>query len=351
MKKIKEKIQNTEKNRLVTFSLSTGVIFGLIFGYIAIAFLISNSINLPFMQMSDANKGVDFSTANLTNKVEAYLDANFLSSYGATAKVKNFTKLQDITIMNIDIMQNGSAISTGEVYATNDGQMIVIGAIYNMSQKVEIPSANSGTTTAKIPKSEMPDVKLFVMSYCPYGQQAEKAMWPVTDLLGDKMNFELHYVVYPAEYYAGQESTYCINGTYCSMHGIAELNEDIRQMCIMDSYNYSVWKDYIQTVSTTCNYQNVDTCWEGVATAKGIDVNTVKSCFDQNALAYAEKEYQLNIQYGVQGSPMLFINDVEYSGERTAESYKQSICSAFNTQPGTCSTTLDNSGAAATGSC
>ena len=350
MKKIKERIENTEKNRLVSFSLASGIMFGIILGYIAVAYLISNSINLPFMQLSDPSTGVDFSTANLTSKVESYLNANFLNPYGATASITNVTKLQDVTVIQMDIMQDGTAVSAGEVYATNDGEMIIVGAIYNMSQNLEIP-ADTGTAAADIPKSEMPNVKLFVMSYCPYGQQAEEAMWPVTDLLGDEMDFELHYVVYPAEYYAGQESTYCINGTYCSMHGVAELNENLRQMCIINSYNYSVWKDYIQTVSTSCNYQNVDTCWEGIAAAKGIDVDAVKSCFDQNALTYAEQEYQLNLQYGVQGSPMLFINDVEYAGSRTAEGYKQSICSGYNSEPSSCSTTLDNSGGTATGSC
>ncbi|MDD4122983.1 MAG: hypothetical protein PHO23_01930 [Candidatus Pacebacteria bacterium] len=82
----------------------------------------------------------------------------------------------------------------------------------------------------EVPKKETADVKLFTMSYCPYGNQAEEGLIPVINLLKNT-NFKItpHYIIY--ENYGGEE--YCIeDGKYCSMHGIGELNQDIREMCI-----------------------------------------------------------------------------------------------------------------------
>lgn len=352
LKRIKEKIKEKGKKEIVIASLSVGILFGLVFGYVLIGYLLMNSWNLPFISLSKAKVGIEMSTADLSNKAEEYLNVNFLKAYGATANVTKVTNYGNINALEVNIMQNGSVVSAGEVYITNDGEFLLIGQLYNMSQKIEQPAQTQPSQqTQQIQKTERPSVKLFVMSYCPYGQQAETAMWPVLDLLGDKINFELHYVIYPAQYYRGYEDQYCINKTYCSMHGVGELNEDIRQMCIKENYDYSVWSTYIKSVSTSCNYQNVDSCWEGVAKQNGIDTELIKSCYNENAIKYAEEEMKLNEQYGVQGSPTLFINDVEYSGGRTPEAYKSTICSAFLQAPDKCSTALSNQGATTSGNC
>lgn len=352
VERIKEKLSQKSKKQLVLIAMGFGLLVGLILGYIGVAYLLSNAWDLPFVSFAKPKYGIEMSMADLNSKVKTYLDKNFLQAYSATAEITNSTKLSGVTVMKIAIMQNGTKVSDGEVYVTNDGELLLVGAAYNMS--VSLPTQTPQQTKpaqTQVPKTDKPNVKLFIMSYCPYGQQAETAMWPVLDLLGDKINFELHYVIYPAQYYSGQEDAYCINKTYCSMHGVAEVHEDIRQMCIMKSYNYSVWSDYIKTVSTSCNYQNVDSCWENVAKSKGIDTEAVKKCFDENAMKYAEEEYQLNQQYGVQGSPTLFINDVEYSGGRTPEAYKTTICSAFKQEPSSCSNQLSSTSGTVSGSC
>ena len=45
-------------------------------------------------------------------------------------------------------------------------------------------------------KSDKAKIDFYVMSYCPYGNQAEDGMSPVAALLNDKINFEPHYVIY-----------------------------------------------------------------------------------------------------------------------------------------------------------
>ena len=228
-------------------------------------------------------------------------------------------------------------------YVTKDGKFLFL-------QGVEIPDEVQAQDTG-IPKQDKSKAQLFVMSYCPYGNQAEEIMADVTSLLGDKADIEVHYVIYSN--YGGGGPNYCLDeeDQYCSMHGIQELNQGIRELCVQKYQKDKLW-DFFKEMNTNCSSQNADTCWEGTAKNIGIDVNMVKKCERDEGLALAEEELQLNKKYGISGSPQLIINDTEYSGARTAEAYKTAICSGFNNLPEECSEALSGGGAAApTGGC
>jgi len=347
-----------EKKNLVLLTAAVAIVFGLIFGYIFTAVAISNAWNLPFFSTTaKPSTLVPGETGQYIPRVEQYLTTNFLSSYGAVAKVTNSTTMGGITVMGVDIVQNGTTLSKGEVYMSSDGELVLLGTLYNMSKPLPVvdqtqTQSQTQTAATQAPKTNKPDVSLYVMAFCPYGQQAESGMWPVLDLIKDKINFELHYVVYSSDYYKGQESTYCLNGTYCSMHGVGEINEDMRQKCIMQSYNSSVWLNYVKEINSKCSAQTIESCWEGVAQSAGIDTAAVKSCFNSSATTIAAAEQNLNTQYGVQGSPMMFINGMEYQGtSRTADAYKTAICNAFNNAPSECNQTLSTAASTASGSC
>ena len=51
-------------------------------------------------------------------------------------------------------------------------------------------------------------VELFVMSRCPYGVQAENALFPAIDQMGDAVDFHLHFIGETAD-----------DGSLASMHG------------------------------------------------------------------------------------------------------------------------------------
>ena len=345
-----------EKKNLVLLTAAVAIVFGLVFGYILTAVAISNAWNLPFLSTAKPSTSVPGETGQYIPRVEQYLTTNFLSSYGAVAKVTNSTIMGGITVMGVDIVQNGTTLSKGEVYMSSDGELVLLGTLYNMSKPLPVVDQTQAqdqtqTATTQAPKTDKPTVSLYVMAFCPYGQQAENAMWPVLDLMKDTFDFELHYVVYPTDYYKGQEATYCLNSTYCTMHGVAEMNENMRQMCVKESYNSSIWLSYIKEINSKCSAQTVETCWEGAAQSVGIDAAVVKSCFSSKATTFAASEQALNAQYGVGGSPMLFINGVEFQGGRTADGYKTGICNAFNTAPSECNQTLSATASATSGSC
>lgn len=230
-------------------------------------------------------------------------------------------------------------------YATKDGVLLFPSSV-NMTEPVETAAAE---TPKEIPKTEKPVVQLFTMAYCPYGNQAETGIVPVVSLLGSSVEIEPHYVIYAN--YQGGGSDYCMDsGKYCSMHGINELKEDVRELCIY-KYSKSNFWSYISDVNNACTVSNIATCWEAVAKKHSIDTAKISACEKDEALALLAKEVDLNTKYGVSGSPMLLINGAEYSGGRTAENYKQAICSAFTKQPAECSKTLSATAAAASGSC
>ena len=189
--------------------------------------------------------------------------------------------------------------------------------------------------TVEIPKNEKTNFKFFVMSYCPYANQVEAYLKDVYAELGDKADWEPHYVIYSN--YSNGGPDYCIeNGLYCSMHGIQELNEDLRELCIWKYETHDKFFDFVTDVNTACTSSNVDTCWEAVASNYGIDTERIKQCQNEEGTALAEAEYELGQKYKVVASPTILINEVEYSGIRSVEAYKAAICSGFISPPPEC---------------
>lgn len=200
-----------------------------------------------------------------------------------------------------------------------------------------------------VEKVDTPNFKLFYMSYCPHGQSAFKSVAQVAKLFGDKAEIEPHFVIY--ENYRGGGDDYCIdNGNLCSMHGIAELNEDIREACVY-KYDKSKFWDYTVCVMDSCSLQNVNTCWETCADKYSIDKSKIKTCLSEEGVSLMTAEKALDAKYGASGSPTIILNEASYSGGRSPEEIKQSICCGFNTQPDECSQTISSTTAAASGSC
>jgi glutaredoxin len=218
------------------------------------------------------------------------------------------------------------------VYATKDGKILFLQAI----EMTETQKTQTQTTTQQqtqdIPKRDVPDVKVFIMSYCPYGIQAVKALLPVMKLLDGKANITINYVDY-------------------IMHGEKEVYENLRQYCIQKEQRDKFY-DYMLCFVQSGDYQKC------LNEAK-VDVNKLNVCMNETDQKYnVTKYYQdrstwlsgayplflvekdLNDKYGVQGSPTIIINDKEVSLSRSPEAFKQAICQAFTTPPTECNQKL-----------
>jgi len=280
------------------------------------------------------------SKEEIGKKVIDYINNNLVAP-GTSASLISVE--EEKGVYKILVSYQGQSIP---VYATIEGSYLFLQAL-DMNKKI----AREGTQVEfDAPDREKPNVKFFVMSFCPYGNDAESALEPVYRLLKDKVEWEPHYVIY-SNY--GNYPEYCLDEErrYCSMHGIQELNQDIRELCIWKYYSHDLWWDFVLKVNSKCNSRNADTCWEPIARELGIDVEKIKNCEKNEARSLLENEIRLNEEYGVRGSPTVFINDMLYQGARTPEAYKQAICSGFITKPAECNQTLSSSTSSTSGQC
>jgi protein-disulfide isomerase len=211
------------------------------------------------------------------------------------------------------------------------------GATFYLSAEARAKAmADKGVTLG----DNKPQLDFFVMSYCPYGNQADDAVAPVYQLLKGKAVFNPRYVIYNK--YQGGTDQYCMdNGNYCSMHGIQELHQDIREICVNKYMGLDSYFKFVLAMNKQCNAQNADTCWEAVAKNMSLDTTKIKACEKDEGLAIVKEEYRLNGIWAVSGSPTIFVEGQQFNGARTADGIKAGLCQAFTTVPSECSTTID----------
>jgi len=264
------------------------------------------------------------------------------------------------------------------------------------------PAAGQQAAVFKPNKTDKPEVKFFVMSFCPYGNQAEEGLKPVAGLLGDKVSWQPYYIVnkisqqtkdicqkncpqrvfndqakekcqkaidqgqlkdmasckryFPynsAEECIAQECDPLVVGQFNSLHGDQEKNQDIREICAWNMGDSQKWWSFVSSVNKNCTSQNADTCWETQAQSVDLDAAAIKACQQDKGDNLLASQVEVVDKYQVRGSPTVYINDVLYQDGRSPEDYKKAICDSFNTAPKECETVL-TSGAkqeSAAGSC
>ena len=306
------------------------------YAMIAIAFFFFGTL---FAGFSSSNVTGNIVASNAVPKDKAGSDViNYINTYllknGFKASLDSISDEGWVYQMNLSI-SGPQGKNTYTSYVTKDGKLLFVSAI-DLTYKPKKPQNQAEPT--EIPKREKPDVKLFVMSYCPYGLQAEKAFLPVYKLLKDKADMTVNFVSY-------------------AMHGKKELDENLRQYCIQleqgDKYydylscfaggsgNYSKCLEEAKIDKTKLN-----SCMERVDKEYNItEMYNDRSTWASGRFPLFNVEADLNTKYGVRGSPTLVINDKVVSINRSPEAYKEAICSAFTSPPEECKQNLSESAA------
>ncbi len=314
------------ENKLYVVASVVGIVFiiGVLYASGAFTGMVTNSDNLKAGYLTSDDAGQK--TLEFVNK---YLLKD------VTAKLVSTE--EESGIYKVSTLINGQSVP---IYTTMDGKYIILpqGFIdveqYKIAFERQNNQQNQGNTGSSIPKSDKPDVDVFVMSYCPYGLQMEKAVIPVMNLLGDKANIVIRFVDY-------------------AMHGKKEVDENTRQYCIQKDQS-DKYVDYL-----TCFVQSDDT--EKCQTEAGIDKAKLEACiadadnkFNITGLYNDRSTWSggrfppfmidagLNQRYGVRGSPTFVINGKVISVNRSPEAVKEAICSAFNNPPEECNQTLSS---------
>jgi len=310
---------------------------------VALAILLVISIYTGGFKFSkDSTTGKVLTKGEASTKALDYVNKYLLT--GATATLRGVEEDDGMYVLKLNIQDREF-----DSYITKNGELLFPQGI-DMTINPETPEQQEEVQAAEYPKAETPNVKMFVMTFCPYGQQAETGLKPAIELLDEKIDFEPHFVIYSN--YASGYPDYCLDeeNKYCSMHGITELNEGVRQLCIW-KYDKEKWWNYVAKINEKCSNSNIETCWEEIAEETNVDADKIKACQEEEAISLLANEVELNQKYGVRGSPMVKINDKDYSGGRTAEAYKAAICAAFTSAPDDCGSTLSTTGATASGGC
>ena len=292
--------------------------------FFAVGFVISGSMTGKFV-------GTDkMQTEQLKGKVTSYVSDLLGGESNITIEeIAENNGLYEVK-MNID----GKSFSS---FVSFNGKLLFPSALDMDAQQEQ----QTQTQQTDIPKTAKPTVELFVMSFCPYGIQAEDLMQPVIDLLGDKVTIIPQYVL-SAD-----------GNTVSSLHGQYEVDEDERQLCIMEEYNAAKLWEYLNVFNGVCNKDNLETCWKEKAEEVSIDVSKIETCLSEKGEELLKEQATISSDKQITGSPTLLINGVKYTGSRTSEAYKQAICSAFTEAPTECSGTISASGTTqqTTGNC
>jgi len=224
-------------------------------------------------------------------------------------------------------------------YVTKDGKIFFPSGV-DITADLSGPTLEEDELAQEVEKREVPDVKLFVMSYCPYGLQAQKMFLPVYDLLKDKVTMGVYFLDY-------------------IMHDKEEIDENLRQYCIEKEQkeNYS---SYLGCFVEDGDFEdcllkaNIDmTKLTACVLATDEEYNVTSQYNDESTWLngyYPKFDVQadLNQIYGVRGSPTIVINDqIINVSTRSPENFKEVVCQAFIVLPEECSQILSSDSASA----
>lgn len=221
-------------------------------------------------------------------------------------------------------------------YITKDGKYLFPMA-YDLTTTTESSSENTDTETKAtcetLKRADKAVLEAFVVSKCPYGLQMQRILAEVVKNIPSLAeNIRVEYI-------GAIEG-----GKITSMHGDAEAQENLRQICIREEQFGKYWG------YTVCHIGkgDVDSC----LTSVGVNTTKLNTCMTDSSkgLKYAAEDFAAQDQYQVSGSPTLFLNGEKVSefdfGGRTAGALKTVLCCGFNTNLDICSQKLTEDAAA-----
>ena len=159
---------------------------------------------------------------------------------------------------------------------------------------------------SRIARVGKPTLELFVMSYCPYGVQAEEKVIPIVKKFGDQIDFKLQFIAQEKEESSSQEIT-----PFTSLHGYPEVAENIRQLLIAQEYP-DRYLDYI-----LCRGKKLDKSWEDCAEKLGIDVAKIQALFDTPEAAQLFRENIARAEtLGIKASPTILVDNRKFGANQ-----------------------------------
>ena len=302
---------------------------------VAAVLILLVAASFGYVKYTDYAKKNDIGVPGIKGKIEQFIKDN--SPQGGTGiTVKDVVK--ELGLYKVTINANGQTMIT---YVTPDGSRF-FPQVIDLNVKATAASNTQAAPEKAVAdkKQDVPEVKLFVMSYCPFGTQIEKGILPVLNLLGSKIKFNLEFV------------NYSMHNSKAS-NDRKELDENLRQYCIaknqptqLNTYLGCFLKKGQGTeaaclASSGINAAQVASC----AAQADTQFNVTKDFNDESTYQGQFPKFEINqadnVKYAVQGSPTLVINGTTVAAtSRDSESLLKTICSGFTNPPKECSQPL-----------
>lgn len=276
------------------------------------------------------------SPEDVGEKVIDYINNNLVQA----GEIASLVSVEDMGgLYEVTTSYKGQEI---QVYSSKDGKYLLVLGVpglglldldVDLNLEPETPQGEG------VPKTDRPEVELYIFSYCPAGSAALDSFAEVADFLKDSADFQVKF--------------------FSHMHGEYEKQQNMIQECIQriapDRYwDYAnlfveeVYQNCAPTRSQECDMEKST----ALMTSLGINSQAVLDCVEQNGEQYYQEDQNDASALQLRYSPSFVINGVYLSSiSRTPEGIKQEVCPAFNTPPDECSVTLSASGTSATGGC
>jgi len=288
-----------------------------------------------------SEKGFLLSPEQAAKKAVDYVNKNMLQD-GILASAKDVSDESGIYIFKLAVQGKDY-----DGYVTKDGKLFFADGIPQAIKLDDPANPNNNSKPAETKKTARPDIRIFVMSYCPYGLQAQKMYLPVYSLLKDKASMTVNFVDY-------------------AMHGKKEVDENLRQYCIQKEQG-GKFEAYLKCFVEDTQYSSCTTGDCAADFSKCLDNAAIDKAKLGACMARTDSQYgvsadyndkskwvsgqfpkfavdsELNQKYGVQGSPTIVINGIETTiGSRTPQKLLEVVCASFANPPAECQTKLSN---------
>jgi hypothetical protein len=192
--------------------------------------------------------------------------------------------------------------------------------------------ANTMQCRVEAPKK----LDVYVMAQCPYGVKGLDAMKEVVDNFkkaGEPIDFAVHYI--------GDGDASSLS----SMHGPAEVAEDIREECAIQHYGKSLkYMDYVWCRDKNIHDANWESCTGG---STGIDASVIKKCAEgDEGKKLVAKSFADSKAMGIGASPTWLANNKYKFSGIDSQTIKTNLCS-HNPKLAGCDATLSGQAPAA----
>jgi hypothetical protein len=154
-------------------------------------------------------------------------------------------------------------------------------------------------------------IDMFVMSQCPYGAQAMIAAKEFTDHFKGQVSLDVHFI--------GENR----NGELSSMHGQAEVDEDVREICAAKLYGKE--HHFLQYLSCRSkDYKSPD--WQPCAKEAQMDAAAIQTCFDGEGKQLLARSFAHAESLKIASSPTFLVNNKRDFNAITAAGIQREYC-------------------------